>query len=52
MKDANFALAPSTEIIDEMLQAWRWLITEPVKPLAFSAFGDVFYSTASGRFSG
>jgi len=32
---------------DEALSTWRWLVTEHVKPLAITAFGDLFATTSS-----
>ena len=36
---------------DEALSTWRWLVTDRVKPLVVSAFGDLFAITTSGAVS-
>lgn len=34
--------------VDEALAEWRWLVPEPVTPLAVTAFGDAFLVAGSG----
>ena len=43
-------LAPVEEGFDadDILQEWRWLVSQPATPLLVTAFGDVFLATRSG----
>jgi hypothetical protein len=43
-------LAPVDEDFDveEALEAWRWLVPQPVKPLFVTALGDLFLAGESG----
>lgn len=46
--DPHLTFDPDQPTIDALLKEWRWLLSEPVKPLLFSIFGDVFYEAPSG----
>jgi len=39
---------PDQATIDAFLKEWRWLLSEPIQPLLFSIFGDLFYEAPSG----
>ena len=39
---------PDNGAVQELAEAWGWLIKEPFTPVLFSIFGDVFYRTESG----
>ena len=43
----HLAFLPSDAALEELSEAWSWLLPEPVEPVTASALGDVFFQKGS-----
>ena len=44
----QLVITPDNEAIDELKQAWSWLLPEHYQPILFTALGDMFFQVPSG----
>lgn len=44
----NLVIAPDAAAIATLLDAWGWLLPCDIRPLMFSAIGDMFYEDGAG----
>jgi hypothetical protein len=44
---ASLIIEPDAEAISTLIQAWDWLLPAEVRPLLFTALGDMFYEDAT-----
>jgi len=45
---SSLTFEPTADAIEQLSQAWAWLLKEPFRPLLFSTLGDMFFTRDDG----
>ena len=45
----GLTIMPDDDAIEELKQSWSWLLSEPYRPILFTALGDMFFQAPSGH---
>jgi hypothetical protein len=46
---SSLTFEPTAEAIEELSEAWAWLLKDPFRPVLFSVLGDMFFTRDDGR---